>query len=217
MRLSADRLRSDVRQPNLASRATGLGIYVTSRYRIEVGPMSPRLCARRVHYNASSSGTWSARSTPADIIRICVRNRCVRHYGELAKLGKVRYRAWKQGLTTVPTSHRARFVCYEGLPHNIFPAMLFPFPLTPRYRSSLTMASSSNAAPTSAGVVEPAPPGHLLWDCCLRCSKFYAQEPGLACRRPSRGQKCTRCMHLKKPYIEVSSSDSLLIFANVFG
>ena len=73
------------------------------------------------------------------------------------------------------------------------------------------MASSSNAAPTSTGVVEPAPPGRLLWYCCLRCSKFYAQEPGLACHRPSHGQKCTRCTHLKKPYIEVSFPDSLLI------
>jgi len=89
--------------------------------------------------------------------------------------------------------------------------MLFPFLLTPQYRSSHTMASSSNAAPTSAGVVEPAPPSRLLWDCCLHCSKFYAQEPGLACRRPSRGQKCTRCTCLKKPCIEVSFSDSLLI------
>ena len=89
--------------------------------------------------------------------------------------------------------------------------MLFPFLLMTQYRSSHIMAFSSNAAPTSAGVVKPALPGCLLWDYCLRCSKFYAQEPGLACRRPSRGQKCTRCTRLKKPCIEVSFSDSLLI------
>ena len=89
--------------------------------------------------------------------------------------------------------------------------MLFPFLLTPRYCSSHMMASSSNTALTSTGVIKSALPSYLLWDCCLRCSKFYAQEPGLACRRPSRRQKYTRCMCLKKPCIEVSSPDSLFI------